>query len=135
MKRYLIIICLIAASSLAPGQTPTEAKAESRQVSEGSGADPSLSLMRGLIETYSTDQAALKRSQNIDVSTARAERLRRFYEEQLRKLDAVEFKPLDQDGRIDFLLLQNQLRFELRELEREQKRVSEVAGLLPFSQS
>lgn len=97
--------------------------------------EPSLSTMRGLIEHYSTDSAALRRYYSIDVSTTRVERLRRFYEEELRKLDAADFKALDQDGRIDFLLFQNQLRFELRELEHEQKRVSEVAGLLPFSQS
>ena len=100
-----------------------------------SKGDPSLSLTRGLIQTYSTDLAALRRYHNIDVSTARAERLRRFYEEQSRTLAAVDFNALDQDGRIDFLLFQNQLRFELRELEHDQKRVSEVAGLLPFSQS
>lgn len=136
MKRTLVIVCLAVSVSLAPGQTPTKKpKAESRQASVAAGTDPSLSLTRGLIEIYSTDLSALRRSQSIDVSTARAERLRRFYEEQLRKLDAVEFKTLDQDGRIDFLLFQNQLRFELRELEYNQKRVSEVAGLLPFSQS
>ena len=96
--------------------------------------DSSLSAMRGLIEHYSTDRAALQRYYSIDVSTTRVERLRRFYEEQLRKLGAVDFKSLDQDGRIDFLLFQNQLRFELRELDHDQKRVTEVAGLLPFSQ-
>src|SRR6185503_11082276 len=105
------------------------------QVSVVVGIDFLLNLTRGLIETYSTDLSALRRSQNIEVSTTRTERLRRFYEEQLRKLDVVEFKALDQDGRIDFLLFQNQLRFELRELEYNQKRVGEVAGLLPFSQS
>ena len=66
--------------------------------------DPSLSLMRNLIETYSTDLSALRRYHNIDVSTARAERLRRFYEEQLRKVGAVDFNALDQDGRIDYLV-------------------------------
>jgi uncharacterized protein (DUF885 family) len=96
--------------------------------------DPSLSAMRGLIEHYSTDRAALQRYYSIDVSTTRVERLRRYYEEQLRKLETVDFKALDQDGRIDFLLFQNQVRFELRELDHDQKRVSEVAGLLPFSQ-
>jgi uncharacterized protein (DUF885 family) len=89
--------------------------------------------MRGLIETYSTDQAGLRRSQSINISTARAERLRRFYEDQLRQLASVDFNALDQDGRIDYVVFQNQLRFELRDLEYEQKRVSEVAGLLPFS--
>src|SRR5262245_35681062 len=46
--------------------------------------DSSLSVMRGLIETYLTDLAALQRYQNIDISSARSERLRRFYEEQLK---------------------------------------------------
>jgi uncharacterized protein (DUF885 family) len=97
--------------------------------------DPSVSLTRDVIESYSTDLAALRRYHNIDVSPARAERLRRFHEDQLRRLETVDFNALDQDGRIDYFLFRNQLRFELRELDHEQKRVSEVAGLLPFSQS
>jgi uncharacterized protein (DUF885 family) len=90
--------------------------------------------MRQMIETYSTDAGALQRYYNIEISTTRMERLRRFYEDQLRKLEAVDFKALDQDGRVDYLLFQHRLRFELRELEHDQKRVSEVAGVIPFSQ-
>jgi uncharacterized protein (DUF885 family) len=99
-----------------------------------STGDPSLSRTRDLVETYSTDLAGLRRYHNIDVSPARAERLRRFYEDQLRRLEALDFNALDQDGRIDWVLFRNQLRFELRELDHEHKRMSEVAGLLPFSQ-
>jgi len=105
------------------------------QAASISNDDPSLSVMRGLIQNYSTDSAALRRSQSIDISAARGERLQRFYEERLRKLESADFKSLDQEGRIDYLLFQNQLRFELRELEHDRMRVSEVAGLLPFSQS
>jgi uncharacterized protein (DUF885 family) len=97
--------------------------------------DPSLSVMRGLIETYSTDSSALRRYHSIDISPARTERLRRFYEDQLKQLEAVPFKTLDQDGRVDYVLFQNQLRFELRELEHEAKKISEVAGVVPFAQA
>jgi uncharacterized protein (DUF885 family) len=97
--------------------------------------DPSLSVMRGLIETYSTDSSALRRYHSIDISPARTERLRRFYEDQLKQLVAVPFKTLDQDGRVDYVLFQNQLRFELRELEHEAKKISEVAGVVPFAQA
>jgi uncharacterized protein (DUF885 family) len=100
----------------------------------GTKEDLSLSPMRSLIEACVTDEAALKRSNNSDVSPARLERLRRFYEDQLRRLEKIDFAALDQDGRVDYLLFRNQLRFELLELDHQQKRVSEVSGLVPFSQ-
>lgn len=105
------------------------------QAASVSKDDPTLSLMRGLIETYSTDSGALQRYHNIDISPTRTERLRRFYEEQLKQLDALDFEALESDGRIDYLLFRNQLRFELRELEHEQAQASEVAGVIPFSQT
>jgi uncharacterized protein (DUF885 family) len=77
----------------------------------------------------------LRRYHSIDISPARTERLRRFYEDQLKQLVAVPFKTLDQDGRVDYVLFQNQLRFELRELEHEAKKISEVAGVVPFAQA
>ena len=48
-------------------------------------------------------------------------------------MDGVDFAALGPDERIDDLLFRNQLRFELRELEHEQKKVTEVSALLPFS--
>jgi len=126
-------VLLFAAVAVA-AQPASSGKESPARATATAGRDPSSSVMRGLVETYSTDLAALRRSQSIEISTARMERLRRFQEGQLRALETMDFNALDQDGRIDFLLFQNQLRFELRELEHEQKRVSEVAGLLPFSQ-
>ena len=89
--------------------------------------------MRERIERFSTDLATLERSESVSVSRRRAERLRRFYEEQSRQLDGVNFTALDPDNRIDFLLFRNKFRQELRELEYEQKRVDEIAPLLPFA--
>jgi uncharacterized protein (DUF885 family) len=100
-----------------------------------SDRDPSLGVMRDLIERYSTDSGGLRRYHSIASSEKRTERLRQFYEERLRGAEAVDFDALDQDGRIDYLLFRNQLRFELRELEDDQKRRTEAAGLIPFAGS
>lgn len=95
--------------------------------------DPSLSVMRDLIERFSTDEAALNRRYNISIAPERVERFQKFYEGQLQQLQAVDFDKLDQDGRIDYLLLQNHVRFELQQLSHEQKKNEGIASLIPFA--
>jgi dipeptidyl aminopeptidase/acylaminoacyl peptidase len=95
--------------------------------------DATVSHLRGIIERYTTDLAAIERRHSVSLSEERAARLRRFYANQSRVLDAVAFEQLDQDGKVDFLLLRNHLRSQVRQLEREQKRFAEVAALLPFA--
>src|SRR5687767_8954518 len=91
--------------------------AEGKPGAGSSDRDPSLSVMRDQIERYSTDAAGLGRYHSVANSEKRTERLRRFYEERLRGAETVDFDSLDQDGRVDYLLFRNQLRFELSELE------------------
>jgi uncharacterized protein (DUF885 family) len=95
--------------------------------------DPSTGSMPARIETFATDLAALERYYDVAISPTRMERLHRFHEDQLRRLESVNFHALDPDGQIDFLLLKNKLRFELRELEHLRKRIADVAPLMPFS--
>jgi dipeptidyl-peptidase-4 len=97
--------------------------------------DPSLSVLRDLIEQYTTDLAALERSESVSLSPKRAERLVRFYKDQLRNLELVKFDALDQAGKIDYVLLKSRIRFESRELEHEQRRQAEAAPLIPFAPS
>ncbi|MCH7944485.1 MAG: DUF885 family protein [Armatimonadetes bacterium] len=56
----------------------------------------------------------------------------RFLEEQQEQLERLDFDALDQDGKIDYLLLKNKLAFELREIAHQKKRDREIADLLPF---
>src|SRR4051812_34184479 len=64
--------------------------------------DPSVSPMRGVIDRYGTDLTVVERSFDAGAaSQARAERLRRFYEGQLKDLQGVSFDALDQAGRVD----------------------------------
>ncbi|MGH9361379.1 MAG: DUF885 family protein, partial [Thermoanaerobaculia bacterium] len=92
-----------------------------------------MSLLRGVIERCAADRAALERYHGIRIAPERRERLRRFSREELRALEALDFDALDQDGRVDYLLLKNHLRSELQELDREEERAAEVSGLLPFA--
>ncbi len=89
-------------------------------------------LMASLILRFSTDLAALERYYDISISKTRWDRLRRFYEDEYRTLEALDFDALDPDGRIDYLLLRGKLRFELRELDHNQKRRDQVSALIPF---
>ena len=102
-------------------------------LSAASPNDAAPTLMRDRIERYSTDLATLQRSEPLELSERRTQRLRRFFEDELHAVDGVDFAALGPDERIDDLLFRNQLRFELRELEYEQKKVAEVSELIPFS--
>jgi hypothetical protein len=98
-------------------------------------ADASLSVVRGVIERYAADQGALLRCYSLSMSDARRERLGRFYAEQARALDAVDFAALDRAGRVDYLLLKKTIEFEVKQLEHARKQFAEVAPLLPFAQA
>ena len=102
-------------------------------LSAASPNDAAPTLMRDRIERYSTDLATLQRSEPLELSERRTQRLRHFFEDELHAVDGVDFAVLGPDERIDDLLFRNQLRFELRELEHEQKKVAEVSELIPFS--
>src|SRR5262245_43154297 len=88
--------------------------------------------MRDLIERFTSDLRALERRHGVPLSSERWERLGRFFKDQERILEEVDFEALDPAGRIDYHLLRNRLRHERSELEREEKLFGEVSGLLPF---
>jgi uncharacterized protein (DUF885 family) len=101
-----------------------------------SGAMPSIGGTGGLrqfIEEFHTDFGALERQYRLGPSDTRFRRLQRFYQDTTARLEAVEFERLDQDGKVDYLLLRNRLRSDLSSLKRDNERVTAVLPLLPFS--
>lgn len=97
--------------------------------------DSSVSLMRDVIERYTSDRAILERKFAIPTSGEENERLRQFYADGLHHLDAIDFDSLHQSGKIDYLLLATRLRFESRELEHLKNQIAEVRPLVPFADS
>ena len=128
-----IIVSLVVVVSAPPARSATEFPFnEAARIAATN--DTSLKAMRGIVERFTTDREALERYYNIRWSDARRERLGQFLEERSRTLDAVNFAALDQESRIDHLLLRNEIRFQHQELDRQKNQQQEVAGMLPFAQ-
>ena len=85
------------------------------------------------VNRYAADRSALLRRYDVQYSDARTARARAFYTEWQSRLRQVDFRKLGQDARIDYLLLDSRLKYELELLRREQKEFDEMAALLPFA--
>jgi dipeptidyl aminopeptidase/acylaminoacyl peptidase/uncharacterized protein (DUF885 family) len=129
----------IATRALASPRAPDEPPAH-RQPWESSTAPLDLAEMnnehselRGAIDRYMTDRGSLQRSLPSSASPRRDERLREFTKLWLDQLANLEFGRLSQDGKVDYLLLKNQLAHELRQIDIRGKESAESASLVPFA--
>ncbi len=95
--------------------------------------DSSVSPTRSQIERFRSDRAALERLYNVNLSTNRFARLQRLFDDNLAALEQLDFKSLDQPGRIDWLMFRNQLQFEKGELDYGARKAAEIADLIPFA--
>jgi hypothetical protein len=93
----------------------------------------STSSMAGVVDRYRSDLRALTRRHDVRGAAARREALRAFFGEWNRALESMTFDALEQEGRVDWLLLRNRIAYELRRLDREERLLSEVAPLVPFA--
>ena len=91
------------------------------------------SELRDSVALYSTDRAALGRRWTVEYSPARRARFRTFYADWRARLAKIDFDKLSQEGRIDHVLLESKLRYELAALGREEKLAGEMAPLVPFA--
>ena len=109
----------------------------------GWGADPpslaplvtlarSASDLRMAVDRYVLDKAAIERRYEVPFSPARHARLRTFYEGWRRTLAAADFDGLNNEGKIDYLLLRNRIDYDLQMLALAETRAREMAPLLPF---
>src|SRR5262245_12311924 len=95
-----------------------------------------ISEMRGLIERFSADRAILRRaSPSAAFSETARTRMKEFYSNWLDRIGKMDFDSMSQDGRIDYVLLKNQINYDVRELEVQAKNQAEIAPLLPFRQT
>ena len=84
------------------------------------------SELRDSVALFTSDRAALGRRWTVEYSPARRARFRTFYSDWQARLAKVDFNKLSQEGRIDYLLLGNKLRYEVAQLGREEDRKSVV---------
>jgi len=93
------------------------------------------SRLRSMIESFGEDRGFLTRFYTAQTSPNRAARFRELYSNELKTLDALGFDQLSHDEQIDYLLFKNYLDHELKELDRSQVQLTEMADLIPFAKT
>ena len=88
--------------------------------------------MPALVQRYQLDYASLDRLYTVRNGRARAAALDDFFTQWRGALDQLPFDSYGVEDRIDFVMLRNQIDFELRDLAAQDGRYAEAEALLPF---
>ena len=130
--------CTCAALAAAITVTPA-AQSPRRQASGAEYVAPVPPLLtitpsgfREIVDRYAADRAAMLRRFDATYSPVRRDRLRAFYTGWRDAIGTVDFGALAQPARVDYVLLDTQLEYELRLLDREARVLTETAALVPF---
>lgn len=91
--------------------------------------------MEPLIAWYSADRVNLTRFYDVEGSAAREERMRRFYEGWLARLNQLNFDSFGQSGKIDYIVFRNSLEHALRVLKITAEEDAGDRPFLPFAQT
>ena len=138
MHRQLILgFCVL----LAPALAPVPVLAQGGAGVEGQATVPPLaplaaapaSELRDIVERYAADRAVLLRRYDAEYSPERQRRLREFYQAWQARLRELDFDRLGVEGRIDYVLLDHELRYQLSLLDRDERLLAETEPLLPFA--
>lgn len=93
----------------------------------------SLTSIRTLIERYDADRSSLSHVYDAPLSETREQRFKAFYAEWADTLRKVNFDALDEESKVDYLLFDNHLRYQLRLSDIRQRQQRETLTLLAFS--
>ena len=88
--------------------------------------------MQDSVRRYSADHRNLSRAYDLPWSQTRFERFEKLYRDWQQQLARTDFDALNQPGRIDYLLLRNELTSELDQQTLQRERLREMDELLSF---
>lgn len=91
------------------------------------------SELADIVQRFSLDLAALGRRYDAYDSPDQRQRMRGFYGAWRTRIRALDFDRLSAEGKIDYVLLDNHLRYQLDLADRQDVQRAEVVPLLPFS--
>ncbi len=84
------------------------------------------------IRLYDAETSQVSRFYNLSWSKIRQDRLTALSKTWLQNLADADFDDLNQDGRIDYILLREQITYEIAKNARECRDLEEIAELIPF---
>ncbi len=122
---------ILAVAVLAAMSAPFATSAAAQDLAPLVGAQTS--ELAAVVERYSTDRTALGRRWNVSYSSERNARFRDFFSGWQREIDALDFEALSLEGRVDYVLLLNELRYQLDLLTREAGLATEMDGFISFT--
>ena len=132
MVRALGTLALVAAPLMLQAQD-TRRAAPMQSVPRLTTINNATSELVSVVERFSVDRQALLRRYDTPDSPARRKRMREFYGEWRTRLREHDFDRMSQEGKVDYVLLDNFLQHELALLDRDDKQRAETAPLLPFA--
>ena len=88
--------------------------------------------MQELIRRYTADHHTVSRAYDTAWSRARFENLEKMYRDWQGELPRLDFDALNQQGRLDYILLRNELTSEQNRLAMQKQRLAEMEELLAF---
>jgi len=91
------------------------------------------SELEDVVERFGSDNSSLGRRYDADQSPAQRKRMREFYDAWRARLREHDFDKVGQEGRADYVLLDNYLQHQIAILDRAAKQRTETAPLLPFA--
>lgn len=88
--------------------------------------------MQDSVRHYASDRFTLMRAYELPWSQMRLDRFEKLYREWQARLPKIDFEALNQTGRIDYILLRNELTSELNQQTLQRERLKEMEELLSF---
>lgn len=92
------------------------------------------SEVHSLIAQFEADHGSLERYYFVANSPERRERFRIFYQDYLKRLQALPFESMSTGGKVDYILLKRDLENELFLLEREEKEMTQVQKFVSYGE-
>ena len=89
--------------------------------------------MKEVVERFSADQSSLNRRYDAADSPMQRTRMRAHYESWRQRLKEMDFDKLNREGKADYVLLDNHLKYQLALLDRADKQRAEEQPLMPFA--
>ena len=93
----------------------------------------SSSELAGVVDRFSSDLGALRRRYDAEGSPEQRARMRDFYRGWHARLGALDFTALGEEGRADYVLLDNYISHQLVVLDRDDLKRAGTAQLIPFA--
>lgn len=107
---------------------------------DANSAVPNLAALVGttselapVVNRYSNDFNSISRRYDVSGSPDQRKRMREFYTSWRARLAEIDFEKLSHEGKIDYVLLNRDMKHELTLLDRREKQRTEMASLLPFA--